>query len=493
MTGLKLSRTKLLAALIAAIVTLTAVWTPTVYVSAYDEDVYSHETRKFFLDDIEYAKSIQEYLGPMVKVNKKLQNIIDYNVFSGGTKFKGAGQCYGYAESVRKIFGTGGRTKKIGKKSTKANWYKVLKNCRPGTHVRLGNVRSGEGLHSIVVYKVTKDTIYFSHANWDRANGIFHCAYPLESVAGWYKYIQWIIEPTGKYTSKSVQAGGYSSFLTGKITLAWRPVAGAKSYTVYRAKSKKGKYKKLKTVKGTRYNDSTAGGGTVYYKVKAKTSKKTISSKPVAVAHAPIAPTVTATHDSGGNIVLSWDPVVGAEKYQIYDSYYDEKKDDVVNKKIATTGKTKYTLKPEQVDQNYPDLKVRAVAADGKTKSEFTYVYYEFAGPKPEIVDASISYQDEYEETPVFTAKLTSGSGLYHADYANIKLYRSSTIDGKYTLVTGAALFTTEKEKAKFDWKTATVKLYDYDREKGSTYYYKVACGFGYSSTLGLASDPYKY
>ena len=486
MTGLDFSRTKLLAALIAAVVTLSAAWLPAQYVSAYVSEEYTHEPQQFFLDDIEYAKGVDEYLGPMVKVNKKFQNIIDYNVFSGGTKFKGAGQCYGYAESVRKLFGTGGRTKKIGKKSTKANWYKVLKNCRPGTHVRLGNVKSGEGLHSIAVYKVTKDTVYFSHANWDRANGIFHCAYPIEMVAGWYKYIQWIIEPTGKYTSKTVQVGGYSSFLTGKITLAWKPVAGAKSYTVYRAKSKNGKYKKLKTVKGTRYNDSTADGGTVYYKVKAKTSKKTISSKPLAVAHAPTAPLITATHDSNGDIVISWDPVSGAGKYQIYVSY-DDKDWNEVNKKLATTAKTKYTFKADPAYGSYPDLKVRSVSTDGKTKSDFTYVYYEFAGPRPEITGAST---DEYGSA-IFTAKLTSD--VDQADQAYIGLYRADSADGKYYLVDRAALFTTEKEKAKFNWNTATVLLEDYDRAEGSSYYYKVACDLGYNSSRGLASDPYQY
>lgn len=54
----------------------------------------------------------------------------------------------------------------------------------------------------------------------------------------------------------------------GKLTLKWKKVKGAESYTVYRSTSKDGAYKKIGTTKSLKYTDSKVKKGkTYYYKV----------------------------------------------------------------------------------------------------------------------------------------------------------------------------------------------------------------------------------
>lgn len=51
----------------------------------------------------------------------------------------------------------------------------------------------------------------------------------------------------------------------GKLTLKWKKVKGAESYTVYRSTSKDGTYKKIGTTKNMKYTDKKVKKGTTYY------------------------------------------------------------------------------------------------------------------------------------------------------------------------------------------------------------------------------------
>ena len=78
----------------------------------------------------------------------------------------------------------------------------------------------------------------------------------------------------GKKTSKSVtkvkkltQAKKYSE---NSITMTWNKCKNVKGYEIYRATSKNGKYKKIKTTTSTKYKDvKLSSGKTYYYKVRA--------------------------------------------------------------------------------------------------------------------------------------------------------------------------------------------------------------------------------
>jgi len=111
------------------------------------------------------------------------------------------------------------------------------------------------------------------------------------------------------------------------LKVSWSKVSEASGYELYRATSKSGTYKKIKTVTSgttTSYTDkSLTNGKTYYYKVRAyKTvsgSKKyssycSIISKKVTLAKT----TLTATTKSKTSVKLSWVKVPGAKQYEIY-------------------------------------------------------------------------------------------------------------------------------------------------------------------------------
>lgn len=108
------------------------------------------------------------------------------------------------------------------------------------------------------------------------------------------------------------------------VAVSWKKVSGVTGYTVYRAASATGKYKKVKAVKGTSLTDTGLKlGKTYYYKVRAyKTlDKKNYYSKySAAVKGVPmLAKTKLTLSRSGSSAVqLKWKTVNDAKGYEIY-------------------------------------------------------------------------------------------------------------------------------------------------------------------------------
>ncbi len=107
----------------------------------------------------------------------------------------------------------------------------------------------------------------------------------------------------------------------GNTTLKWKAVNGAKSYVVYAASSKDGSYKKLATVTGTSFADSSVKAGkSCWYKVKAVSENgsqcSATSAAVKAICKTP-APTVKATLKNG-DPKLTWKAVDGAKVYVVY-------------------------------------------------------------------------------------------------------------------------------------------------------------------------------
>ena len=410
--------------------------------------------------------------GSDVPVSKNYQAMIQYNISTGGTRFKGSGQCWGYAEKVRRLFGGGGSTKSVKKKNTPENLYKVLKNVRPGTHVRFGYSKTGSGAHSIAVYKVTKDMIYYSDANVDYNNGIAHHAVSLENAhINKYSYIMWYIQPTGGYKASSAQLTGFSYDLKDRIELAWKPVSGAKSYTVYRSSSKNGKYNKLKTVKSPLYTDKNALSGANYYKV--KPNNRSMSAAKL-IYNKIITPTVRLNANAKGWAKLSWDKVKGAKKYAIYKEAYSSKKGEYL-KLIKTTKDTSFSYKCTTTEDE--NLYVRALASNSQGNSAYNRVIVHRFAPKGKIFSQTFS---ETYNSYDFYCGVAYDPTLF--DYLELHLLRSEKKNGTYeqinsTIVYGSAYggyYTGQIEKDDFDYKTTKVLLSDNYWEYGKTYYYKV-------------------
>ena len=109
---------------------------------------------------------------------------------------------------------------------------------------------------------------------------------------------------------------------TGKIKVSWEPVEGAKEYKVYRATTKSGTDKLMKTTTAASYtNTSVDAGKTYYYRVVAVHENSTanstyseIKSRTCDLAR----PVVSVSLNSSGKPVVSWKSISGAEEYEIY-------------------------------------------------------------------------------------------------------------------------------------------------------------------------------
>ena len=120
-------------------------------------------------------------------------------------------------------------------------------------------------------------------------------------------------------TVKTISAGHNSA------KISWNSVSGASGYEVYRADSKTGTYKIIKTVTAKSFtNTGLTAGKTYYYKVRAyryKGTKKVYGgfSGVVSVKPIPSIPgNVKLVKVSSGRVSFTWNKVSGASGYEIY-------------------------------------------------------------------------------------------------------------------------------------------------------------------------------
>lgn len=168
-----------------------------------------------------------------------------------------------------------------------------------------------------------------------------------------------------------------------KVKVTWKRDSKADGYYIYRATSKKGKYKKVKTItknKTVSWSDSSiTTGKTYYYKIRSyvKTSSGTKSSgysKVLNVKTALKKPTVTSiTASSKGRVKLKWSKDGNAAGYKIYrasskNGKYKEVKKITKNTTVAWTDKTtkagkKYYYKIRSYAVNQSKMKYSAYSA----------------------------------------------------------------------------------------------------------------------------------
>ena len=108
------------------------------------------------------------------------------------------------------------------------------------------------------------------------------------------------------------------------IQVKWNKISGVSGYQIYRASSKNGSYKRVKTVgSGTTSfkNKGLTAGKTYYYKVRAYNGStvypfSSVSSK----AARPKAPSNVRTTAGKRKITVRWKKVSGVSGYQVYRS-----------------------------------------------------------------------------------------------------------------------------------------------------------------------------
>lgn len=226
------------------------------------------------------------------------------------------------------------------------------------------------------------------------------------------------------------------------ITLKWKKAKGATKYRVYRSTKKDGKYKRIKTVKGTSYSNKVKTGVTYYYKIisysgKAKggvssiVSAKTVPDRPKNVK-------VKAYRSAK----ITWKKAKGASSYAIYRS--TSKKSGY--KLIKTVSKKKTSYKDKSLKAGKYYYKICAV----RRKTE---------GKMSKVVSARI------RPSKVKNLKAVSAGGR------NITLTWSSA-KGADSYV----IYRSTKKKKGYKKIGSTTNLsYQVNKLKnGKTYYYKV-------------------
>ena len=163
---------------------------------------------------------------------------------------------------------------------------------------------------------------------------------------------------------------------TGKPIVKWETVEGASKYYIYRATSKTGTYKHVKTAISARsYEDTDAKAGTnYYYKVKAVHSNTDANSAYSKIINRMCdlkRPVVTITHSTAGNPYLKWSAIDGAEKYYIYRATSKTG----TYKYLASTTSAKYVDKDVTEGKTYY-YKVKAIHAKESANSAYSAIDY---------------------------------------------------------------------------------------------------------------------
>ncbi|WP_455537806.1 fibronectin type III domain-containing protein, partial [Terrisporobacter sp.] len=257
-----------------------------------------------------------------------------------------------------------------------------------------------------------------------------------------------------KVSNVKAKASTYSS---NKIT--WSKVTDADGYKIYRATSKTGTYKSIKTITNSSTvsytNKSLTTGSTYYYKVRAY---RTVDGKKIygdfsLVSYAKpvlsLPTTVKAISSSYNSNKITWDKVTGAGGYKIYRA--TSKTGTYKSIKTITNGSTvSYTNKALVTGSTYY-YKIRAYkTVDGK---KVYGSYSSIVSAKPVLKTPGITLIAGSKKATVKWSKVSGSNGY--------EVYRATSKTGKYS-------------KAKTVTKGSIVSYINSNLTKRKIYYYKV-------------------
>ena len=260
-----------------------------------------------------------------------------------------------------------------------------------------------------------------------------------------------------------ITAGNNAS--TGKVTLKWKAVYGAEKYAIYRATARDGEYVRQYTTTSTSYTNTTSKANvTYYYKVMAlatRTASANSAFSSVAARTCDLAaPVVKASNDAEtGKVVLTWKPIEGAAKYEVYRS---GTKNGTYKLYCTLTGTT-YTNSTANAGYTYY-YKVKAISVIPEANSAFSSIVSRTCDCG-QIFDCETSYNTDGKV--VFNWGFRKGTTGY-------RIYRSGYQNGTYKLIG-------ETKSNTFTDKTASAGYY---------YYYKIVAVNSRSSYADSA--PYR-
>lgn len=160
---------------------------------------------------------------------------------------------------------------------------------------------------------------------------------------------------------------------SGKPKLSWEAVRYADAYRIYRASSKSGDYRRIKSTSSTSFTDTTAKAGKkYYYKIVAldTDSGKTSGSSNVCSAVCHLARPEITVKLSKGDPKVTWETVSGAEKYYVYRA---TSKNGEFTKVKTTRSATDFTDTKVKSGKTYY-YKVKAVHSNTEASSAWSAV-----------------------------------------------------------------------------------------------------------------------
>ena len=196
---------------------------------------------------------------------------------------------------------------------------------------------------------------------------------------------------------------------SGKIQLTWKKIDGAVEYKVYRATSKTGEYKLMKTTTETSYtNTSAVVGKTYYYKVVAvhsnSAANSTYSEIKSRTCDLPRTVVTASNVASSGKIKLTWKKIDGAAQYKVYRATSKTGEYTL----MKTTTETSYTNTSAVAGKAYY-YKVVAVHANSAANSTYSEVKSRTCDLARPVVSISLNTSGK----PVISWKAISGAEKY--------------------------------------------------------------------------------
>lgn len=259
---------------------------------------------------------------------------------------------------------------------------------------------------------------------------------------------------------------------SSKQTITWKKASGVNGYVIYQSESKDGKYKKIKTISSANTTSYKVTGLTpgvkYYYKVRTRKKEKGKTeygsySKPRYSWAGKKAKVTSVQGSTGSSLTVFWNPVKGAEKYDIYRASSEKG----TYKKIASVSKS---------DVSYTDKKLKMKAVY-YYKVEAFVKGYKATGTSGMSKAASGSPLS----STIITSAISNAQGQIELtwnpvkDISGYQIYRSVTPDSGY------ALIATVSDPNMSKYTDASVAA-------GAKYYYKIAI-FGVYNNQTIYGD----
>lgn len=201
----------------------------------------------------------------------------------------------------------------------------------------------------------------------------------------------------------------------GKTVVNWSKINGVQGYYVEKYNEDTSQYERINTIgaKATSYtfDKVDVGGASVRYRIRPYDAKAVYSGDTVSVTPTLAAVQGVKAVKSGNGIMVSWNPVAGADYYHVYRTTDSTTIYDKTTKTYRGYGLTSVEEAVVNTKGCHPELGGSAYTYAG------TYSTYDITGTS--VLDATLTYQQTAEDSkgePIPVGKDAEGRTLYQTE-----------------------------------------------------------------------------